>query len=86
MSEPPAPATRTLTGARSGRGESPDRGGRLRAFCLGCGLERTDQPLISDERLSICLVCGDTRVVFDLAPDREPPRAQQRLPTSRESG
>jgi hypothetical protein len=44
--------------------EAPARGEALRAVCLGCGLERSE-PTVMDSRLSVCLACGDTRVVFD---------------------
>jgi hypothetical protein len=42
----------------------------LCAICFGCGLERTDSPLVHRDRLVACLVCGDTRIVIDGRPAR----------------
>jgi hypothetical protein len=53
-------------------GSADSEPGRLRAVCLGCGLERTDQPLVEGGDLAICLACGDVRVVFD---HTTPPRS-----------
>jgi hypothetical protein len=47
------------------------RGLNLRAVCFGCGLERSDDPLVDGKGLSLCLACGETRVVIDERPDRE---------------
>ena len=43
----------------------------LRAVCFGCGLERTDDPLVEGKGLSACLACGETRMVIDDAPGRD---------------
>lgn len=40
----------------------------LCAICFGCGLERTDSPLVHRDRLVACLVCGDTRMIIDVRP------------------
>jgi hypothetical protein len=44
----------------------------LCAICFGCGLERTDSPLVHRNRLVACLVCGDTRMIIDIRPARSP--------------
>jgi hypothetical protein len=44
----------------------------LCAICFGCGLERTDAPLVHRDRLVGCLVCGDRRMVIDVRPARPP--------------
>jgi hypothetical protein len=44
----------------------------LCAICFGCGLERTDSPLVHRDRLVACLVCGDTRMIMDVRPVRPP--------------
>jgi hypothetical protein len=44
----------------------------LCAICFGCGLERTDSPLVHRDRLVACLVCGDTRMIIDVRPARRP--------------
>jgi hypothetical protein len=45
------------------------QGPDLRAVCFGCGLERPDDPLIVGKGLSVCLVCGETRMVVDQRAD-----------------
>lgn len=45
-----------------------DQAVALRAVCFGCGLERTDDPLIQGKGLSACLACGETRMVIDQPP------------------
>jgi hypothetical protein len=42
----------------------------LCAICFGCGLERTDSPLVHRDRLMACLACGDTRIIIDVRPAR----------------
>jgi hypothetical protein len=44
----------------------------LCAICFGCGLERTDSPLVHQDRLVACLACGDTRMIIDVRPARPP--------------
>ena len=46
-------------------GSDRDEGPFLRAVCFGCGLERTDDPLVDGKGLSMCLACGETRMVID---------------------
>jgi hypothetical protein len=51
------------------------RGGeneQLTAICFRCGLERTDHPLVHRNRLAACLSCGETRLIVDARPVREP--------------
>jgi hypothetical protein len=55
----------------------------LCAICFGCGLDRTDSPLVHRDRLTACLVCGDTRMVIDVRPARppaDPPPANAEAP------
>jgi hypothetical protein len=52
----------------------------LCAICFGCGLERTDSPLVHRDRRGACLVCGDTRMIIDVRPARPPADA---LPANR---
>jgi hypothetical protein len=44
----------------------------LTAICFRCGLERTDHPLVHGNRLAACLACGETRLIVDVRPAREP--------------
>jgi hypothetical protein len=44
----------------------------LCAICFGCGLERTDSPLVHRDREVACLVCGDARMIIDVRPARSP--------------
>jgi hypothetical protein len=50
---------------RAAEGEDSHDELELRAVCFGCGLERTENPVVKDGRPSACLVCGETRVVID---------------------
>jgi hypothetical protein len=35
------------------------------AYCVSCGAERSDDPIITDMGLAPCPVCGETGVRFD---------------------
>jgi hypothetical protein len=54
------------TGSDPEHGQSP----KLRAVCFGCGLERPDDPLVEDKGPSVCLACGESRMVIDGRPGR----------------
>jgi hypothetical protein len=56
------------TGSDPEQGQSP----KLRAVCFGCGLERADDPLVEEKGLSVCLACGESRMVIDGRPGRGP--------------
>jgi hypothetical protein len=62
----------------------------LCAICFGCGLERTDSPLVHRDRLVACLVCGDTRLIIDVRPARPsagaPPPIEHLPPRDSTSG
>jgi hypothetical protein len=50
----------------------------LCAICFGCGLERTDSPLVHRDREVACLVCRDARMIIDVRPARSPAHAPGR--------